>query len=70
MVTAIEEGLIEGRIDQTARTVSVSRATPRTFAKKDWSVLQTKLSAWTEEVDAIADSLRREATEEGVSATA
>ena len=47
---AIAEGLVDARMDQTASTVSVTRAMQRDFGQAQWSNLQAKLRAWRDSV--------------------
>jgi hypothetical protein len=50
---AITSGLLECRIDQAARVVSVSRCTERNFDAAAWKALQVTLHAWQETVGSL-----------------
>lgn len=50
VVMAIAEGLIDARMEQTASSVSVTRAMQRDFGQAQWTTLQTKLRAWRDSV--------------------
>mmetsp|Transcript_61546 Transcript_61546/g.133202 ORF Transcript_61546/g.133202 Transcript_61546/m.133202 type:complete len:421 (-) Transcript_61546:101-1363(-) len=51
VVRAISEGVIDGRIDQLNRKVLVKSSFQRTFEKKEWAFLDTKLSQWIDNLE-------------------
>jgi hypothetical protein len=53
VVLAITSGLIECRIDQATRVVSVSRCTERVFDAAAWRSLQATLHAWQHTVGSL-----------------
>ncbi|KIK03132.1 hypothetical protein K443DRAFT_121587 [Laccaria amethystina LaAM-08-1] len=44
--TVIRAGLVWGKLSQTAQSLHISRATSRTFERKQWEVLEKRLVAW------------------------
>lgn len=46
VVRAVGRGLLDARIDQLARTVTVTRCEPRAFGGQDWRALQATLRGW------------------------
>jgi len=58
VVLAMERGLIDGRIDQAARTVAISRAAKRALSDDDWRGLASRIASWRTEVDGLLDAVR------------
>jgi translation initiation factor 3 subunit M len=58
VVRAIQRGLLEAKIDQVARTVSVARANPRTFQESDWRMLESRIGAWKSSVESLMTSIK------------
>ncbi|KAI0080812.1 PCI-domain-containing protein [Panus rudis PR-1116 ss-1] len=46
VIDGIRAGLISGKISQTAHTLHIVRATPRTFEREQWEALEKRLVAW------------------------
>lgn len=46
MLDAVVSGRLEAKMDQLAGTISIERASFRSFTKENWKQLQTKLSQW------------------------
>ena len=46
IVKAIGRRLLEARIDQLQRLVTITRTTQRTFSQKDWARLSAQLKIW------------------------
>lgn len=42
----IRAGLLSGRLSQTGQTLHVTRATPRSFEREQWELLEKRLQAW------------------------
>lgn len=53
VVRAISEGIIDGRIDQLNHKVLVKSAFQRKFEKEEWSFLDSKLSAWIDNLESV-----------------
>lgn len=54
VVCAIGKKLLEARIDQLRRTVTVTRAAHRAFGIGQWQELRSQLSAWAVSHDVIS----------------
>lgn len=50
VVQAISRGLIDARMDQASKTVTVAKAVQREFTVEQWPALQRKLKAWKDNV--------------------
>lgn len=61
VVRAIARGLLDARMDQMGRTVSVTRSLQRAFGPAQWSVLQAKLRAWRENVSSLLTTVESKA---------
>ena len=61
VVRAIARGLLDARMDQMARTVSVTRSLQRAFGSAQWSSLQAKLRAWRENVSSLLTTVESKA---------
>jgi translation initiation factor 3 subunit M len=59
VVTAMGKGLLTGRIDQLARTVTPTGVTRRQFAEGEWGELLEKLTAWEGRVGGILGVVRQ-----------
>lgn len=46
VIDVIRAGLVWGKLSQTAQSLHISRATSRTFDRKQWEVLEKRLVAW------------------------
>ncbi|EDR12258.1 uncharacterized protein LACBIDRAFT_311474 [Laccaria bicolor S238N-H82] len=46
VIDVIRAGLVWGKLSQTAQSLHISRATSRTFERKQWEVLEKRLVAW------------------------
>ncbi|EMD40431.1 hypothetical protein CERSUDRAFT_111031 [Gelatoporia subvermispora B] len=46
VIDVIRAGLVSGRLSQTAQTLHVTRATPRSFEREQWELLEKRLQAW------------------------
>jgi hypothetical protein len=60
VVKGIARGLLDARMDQAQRTVTVLRTVQREFGPAHWTILQSKLRQWRDNVGALL------ATVEGV----
>jgi translation initiation factor 3 subunit M len=70
VVKAIARGLLDGRMDQTARTVTVTRAAQRVFGDQEWSALRDKLRGWRDSVSGLLAVMRPESAAASTAATA
>eukprot|EP01116_Phalansterium_solitarium_P002137 TRINITY_DN1199_c0_g1_i1.p1 TRINITY_DN1199_c0_g1~~TRINITY_DN1199_c0_g1_i1.p1 ORF type:complete len:395 (-),score=59.68 TRINITY_DN1199_c0_g1_i1:127-1311(-) len=57
VVTAISDSVIDARLDQLRRHVSVSRTIQRQFGRAQWAQLNETLQAWKSNVKAILQSI-------------
>jgi len=46
VIDVIRAGLLSGRLSQTGQTLHVTRATPRSFEREQWELLEKRLQAW------------------------
>jgi translation initiation factor 3 subunit M len=65
VVRAIGSKLLDGRIDQVAGTVVISRCHHRTFTSKEWQGLGQQLSGLRKELAAASDLLGAKQTARG-----
>jgi translation initiation factor 3 subunit M len=57
VVLAIGRGLLDARMDQGARTITVTRTLQREFGPAQWAALQTKLRQWTDNVASLLTTI-------------
>lgn len=56
-MATIGDGLMDARMDQTAGTVTVSRAVQREFGAAQWKQLEARLRSWRDNVGALLTSV-------------
>ncbi|PRP82117.1 proteasome component region PCI domain-containing protein [Planoprotostelium fungivorum] len=57
VVLAITQGIVEARLDQLNRTVTVTRSLHRTFGTEEWKQLSKNLSVWNDNVKLLLKTL-------------
>lgn len=57
VVVTIGDGLMDARMDQTAGTVTVSRAVQREFGAAQWKQLEARLRGWRDNVGTLLASV-------------
>eukprot|EP01117_Protostelium_nocturnum_P020496 TRINITY_DN9245_c0_g1_i1.p1 TRINITY_DN9245_c0_g1~~TRINITY_DN9245_c0_g1_i1.p1 ORF type:complete len:438 (+),score=119.08 TRINITY_DN9245_c0_g1_i1:129-1316(+) len=57
VVTAVSEGVIEARMDQLEKTVTITKSLQRTFTQEQWKQLNENLSVWTNNVKLLLKTL-------------
>lgn len=62
VVRAIGKKLLDARIDQLAGTVSITRATHRSFGQSQWTELRDRLAAWKANVSNVRAMVTEHAT--------
>ena len=58
-MNAISAGLIDARMDQQSKTVTVTRCAQREFAPAQWRQLKDRLDAWSGNVAAMLKSIEQ-----------
>lgn len=58
-VAAIRAKLLAARLHQPSSTISVLRASPRTFGTEQWQTLQSRLESWKSSIASIMDVVHR-----------
>lgn len=59
VIAAVNSGLLQAKMDQLARKVMVERCVVRRFDIEQWKNLQSRLSAWKENVGGILAALKQ-----------
>lgn len=59
VIDAIRASLLTGRLSQPTQSLSITRALPRSFESKHWSVIEQRLQSWRKSLDAILASTQR-----------
>jgi len=57
VVLSITQGVIDAKIDQLTRTVTITRSLQRTFSTEEWKQLSQHLSVWTNNVKLLLKTL-------------
>ncbi|KAF9006663.1 hypothetical protein BDQ17DRAFT_1324641 [Cyathus striatus] len=55
VIDVIRAGLLWGKLSQTAQSLHISRATPRTFEREQWEILEKRLLAWKSGLAGVLD---------------
>jgi len=58
IVLAITQGVIDARMNQLARTVTITRTLHRTFGTEEWKQLSKNLSVWSDNVKLLLKTLQ------------
>ncbi|GAA5942463.1 PCI domain-containing protein [Sporobolomyces koalae] len=59
VIDAIRASLLAGRLSQPTQSLSITRALPRSFESKHWTVIEQRLQSWRKSLDSILASTQR-----------